>query len=502
MADFADVISNNPDDAPGDLDKRSRMSFIIQEYTNDVIDIEVHQYELYNVLPLLLQGQIFHLVVFDISVDLTKELSFIRDDGSELCYVPVQFLHQLLSHYNDVRSYNSRAVLLATNVDRIDKSHRSSVLRQKDKDLRKYFGEASFLSNGFLVSDDATGFIFVPVDNVNGNEEEISHISSFINEKLQKSSSEVEVSSSCSSFLYKIWYHGGLVHCKEWIEMAKIDGISQEEIPQILNFASQEVGLFLYYKELEGFKDCVIVDTSSFIRAITDALVAISSKSKAISSTGMISKHDLNQVPLPKSHLPPIGMAFIINLLKYCNIIIDFHPERYFIPSFLFPDTHIATITEDEIKTKNPILFQFEGAHAVTILSALVTELSKERTLLESSRYNNHIKFHYRNTIIRAMIRFSYLEIQVDGGGSGNPSNVYEFMKKVIFNLRDKAPPFFTGFYCSSIHPRPHFSKLGSPGYVSMICTEFPECPNHQKAVALSSHHKEWLACYTPMTKV
>lgn len=500
MADFADVISNNPDDGLGDFDKRNQMSFVIEDYTNDVIDVEVQQYELYNVLPCLFQGQIFHLVVFDISVDLTKELSYTKDDGSKVCYVPVQFLHQLLSHYNDVQSYNSRAVLLATNVDRIEDCHVS--LRQKDTELRKYFEQASFLSNGFLVSDDTTGFIFVPVDNMNGYEEELSQISSFINRELQKSSSAVALSHSCSSsFLYKLWYHGGLVHFREWIEMAKIAGILQDEIPQILNFASQEIGLFLYFKDVKGFKDFVIVDISSFIHTIADTLCAISSINKATSDTGIVSKHDLDQVLSLKSHLP-IEMAFIIDLLRYYNILLDFDPKQYFIPSLLLPDTHIARITEDEIKTKNPILFQFEGtSNPTTVLSAMVAELSKEKALLESIRFNNHMKFRYHNTNIRAMICFSYLEIQIDGC-SGNLSNVYEFIKKVIFNLRDKAPPFFTGFYCSSVHPRPHFSKLKNPEYAFMICTEFPECPNHQKAVALSNHHKEWLVCYTPMTKV
>uniref|UniRef100_A0A1X7TX61 Death domain-containing protein n=2 Tax=Amphimedon queenslandica TaxID=400682 RepID=A0A1X7TX61_AMPQE len=504
LADSAEFTPpNNPDDTT-DEPKSNRMSFVFDTgmgtHMKDIIDIDVQQYEMYNVLPHLFQGQTFHLVVFDISVDLTKELSIIRDDGSKMCYVPVQFLHQLLSHYNDVRSYNSRAVLLATNVDRIDDSCRSSVFRQKDKEIRKYFGKASFLSNGFLVFDDDTGLIFLAVDNMNGNEEEMSQISSFINKELQKSSSEVEVSISCSSFFYKLRDHGGLIQFKEWIEMAKIDGISQKEIPQILNFASQEVGLFLYFEEVEGFKDFVIIDLSSFIRTITSALLAISSKNKDISNTGIISKHDLDQVLSLNSHLP-IEMAFIINLLKYYNILLDFDPKQYFIPSLLLPDTRIASITEDEIKTKNPILFQFEDAsNPITVLSALVTELSKEKALLESIRFNNHIKFHHRNTSIRAMIRFSYLEIQVDGG-SGDPSNVYEFMKKVIFNSHDKAPPFFTGFYCSSVHPRPHFSKLESPGYTSMVCTEFRECPNHQKAIALSSHHKEWLVSYTPMAK-
>lgn len=495
VADNGMDWSNNPDAIIEECDIMQDTRGVA--HNRQIIDID-GQYGLYLILSHVLQGPVLHLVVFDISVDLTNESSLINENGLEMCYIPVQILHYLLSCYYDNRSRYSRAVLLATHVDKVDGDW--EILRRKDKELRNYFGQANFVSKNFLMSDPNSEFIFVPVNNLEGTEDEISEITTLLHQQFGSTLAEVEILFSQSSFLKELQTRGNVVKYSECIEIAKKCELNRKEIPEILSFASQEIGSFLYYKEAE-LQD-IIFNIKDFIFAIKEVLRCISSSNKAVTNTGLFLKESINEfmTQSPCNQLL-VDVADIINLLKHYNILIELKTNEFFMPCFLPLDTDISDITEDEIGAKNPILLQFKECPCSAIFFyTIIAKIAQELSIDESSCYSNHLQIRYNHdTNISLLCRYSYLEIQVNGGFL---SDAFDHIKTALYSLHNQIPPFLIGFYCQSLHPRPHFSKLEGPDYMSMACSEFSKCPMHQKFVTLSDSHKEWLMSHTPMAKV
>ena len=456
------------------------------------------QPELIDALPLFLcSGPALHFVFFDASCELTREVIVRDGKGYEMRYSIIQYLHQTLSSFYEMsKSDACRAILIATHIDQIAPENLQRFLKEKDRELRKYFGKAGFLVDQFLATDPKNGYTFITVDNMNGNDAELKEVVKFIEQVISKSFKPLEMPFNWTQFQHKMQekYSGpesAYCHYKEAIEMARDCHIDKDELPQVLEFLHQDVGSLLYFEEVPGLNRLIICNLDAFFLTLNSVIHDICSNYE-IRKSGEIPvpflcksrSQELSSLPLSKQH--------IINLLTHFDVFLEMLPigSSYFLSSLMFPDTSIMLATKEDVEGQCPLLIQFDGSYVpIGVFSNLIVELSQKWILDKHARYSNRVSFN-DNTIL-LLSRLSHLEIYVKKESSLH-LQVLDFIVTNLSKIASKnQSDFKIGFYCPELQPTPHFSPLKRSS-TSLICSTLDQCPLYNKRFQLQTHHKIW----------
>ena len=350
------------------------------------------QPEFHEIMPLILNGPALHMIFFNLAFNLDDAISirFCHQDGTDSTitynssYTGKQMIFQLLSslyYLSKGISPDSEptAVLIATHLDQLknQEGQGENKIEEVNDNLKKLLSNVEFLDQAFLTypKKDEKSAIFIPVDNYNGDDEEIKQLQAFLGHIIQKRFGSVELPSSWL-FFHLILRHRyenstGVCTLAECQALAKGCGLDENDVPEVLRYIHQSLGTILYYEEVQGLNELVICDPNVLFKGIYH-LVAVSfgedetqhTVATEIRKTGEISERVLKHIGTHRSN-SLLTNEHIIELLKHFKILTEFSSDDevvYFMPCLLQPDNSLRLSCEAlQALYPPPLLVRFDG---------------------------------------------------------------------------------------------------------------------------------------------
>jgi hypothetical protein len=167
----------------------------------------------------------------------------------------------------------------------------------------------------------------LPIDNMNGGEDEIKKIKKFLEGGLKKHFKKIRIPAAWLVLsLCLREREERFASLQSVLKLAKDLGIPRKEVPSALQFLHHHVGLLMYFPELEELRDTVICDTQVVYDSTTNLIVnsfkfgrvdvAVSERFR---QTGQFSLEDIMKATEGMGDFIPIHK--LVKLLEHLNII-------------------------------------------------------------------------------------------------------------------------------------------------------------------------------------
>ena len=413
----------------------------------------------------------------------------------------------------------SKVMFVGTHADQVSKEE----FEQKDKLLRKRIESTEFFDKGIIefVSEDQ---LMLSVDNMNGSEVEIDGIRDVLDKVIGKSFEKIDIPASW--LLLSLYIRSkevrtmSLEECEALAVKVEID---PSELQLALWFLHHNVGVLLYYPEVDALKGTVICDIQIVFDSATNLIrntftfdkvgknLSVKFREKAQFSLRDVVKatsgHTQSLIPLEN----------LVKLLEYLGILTaippspsaDVHLEpTYFMPCVL-KSARASELNVTCIKDSDPaplILHYDCGYIPVGVFPSMITNLvSQQRedwNLIERRLYKNKVQFHVGQDCdtVTLMSHPRYFEIAVSRTAKfstrteslcANVRSVIQFTLSTVtsrmnyhFNMDYKF-----GFDCP-IHPGEHLCILAKPTARYMMCLQDPK---KKEPVCLADYPKSAL---------
>ena len=180
-------------------------------------------------------------------------------------------LHSL--NYKEDSSQTSVAFLIGTHLDKAKKDDIQILEKEIEEPLNgKLFYEEDILAKYNAIERKVNSFLYA-LDNVNGNEKEISTLREILTELIKRVFPAKPLPTSWDIFhlILQHRYEGnGLCTLKESITLGEACGFEEEsEVIMALKFFCTHFGTILYYNEVKSMQSLVICDPNLLFRPIT-----------------------------------------------------------------------------------------------------------------------------------------------------------------------------------------------------------------------------------------
>ncbi len=486
------------------------------------------QAEFQDILPLLIRGPSLFLMFLklDLPLDELFNVSYRNDDDDESfiqyqsVYTQRDVLHQLLALCDSLEE-ESAALLVGSYKDKVSQE----TIDEIDANIQDSLRNAAFFKRDFLKMCAESRYLY-PLDNMNGDIEEIEKLQALILSKIKKFSRKtLPVSWGLFHLLLKYIYEEkkicSLDQAKEIAVQLKIP---EDDVPKVLVYIDHNFGTILYYSDVPCLRDTVICDPSVIFEPIAK-LVAESfganpdtpKSAELIRKSGNVPLSVVEKICRESNTVIPISS--IIEILKCRGIVIEKEEKNdgnvLFMPCLLLPD---STVEDYEININDfnpaPLIFTFSsGFVPASLFHTLVIKLSNcPEWLLHTRRFKNKMEFLFFNknpSLIEIISHISFLEVRIVENHSHQKcfdvrNEISTEIQKILSSHSHmKKVSFSIAFYCPndinikdkvSIHD--HVQKhhpaecLSSDNPCRMVCS-FENCPR-PKTHPLHSCHRIW----------
>ena len=504
------------------------------------------QPEFHEIMPVILSGPALHLIFFNLTFDLDDPIPirFCHQDGTDSTityvssYTGKQMIFQLLSslyYFSKSLSPDSEpaAILIGTHLDQLKGQDEMKI----NVSLNQLLNNVEFRDQGFLTyPTKSESTIFTPVNNYNGDEEEIHQLQAFLRQVIDDRFSAVELPSSWLFFhlLLRHRYENspGVCMLSECHVLAKGCGLDDKDVPQVLRYVHRHLGTILFYEEVQGLNELVICDPNVLFERIYHLVAVAFGGSRAhhtsaaeVRKTGEIPSEVLERISSqPSSSL--LTNEHIVELLKHFKILTEIASNDriyYFMPCLLHPNNSLEFTCEAlQALSPPPLLVCFNGNYIpIGVFSALVVKLSQNSWEPDRDiRYRNHILF-YTDGIFPVELRVhpAYLEFQIKiaNYSKESPKEVHQFCMEVrktvvdtlksILDLHEhtRKVKFQLGFYCLGsflADGHPHFCGcLPRQNYINpkaFVCSKSPRCYDQCRlSQECTIWFEDWKVCCT-----
>ena len=507
---------------------------ILQSIVKDMKEITLFQIidcggqpEFFEILPLLLQGPCLALIFISLaqSLDRPFEVSFRDRESKSSCYTSsfsqLQMVQMLLAAIESLNcadiNHNSQsaASIIGTYYDQ--ESGKAN-LEKYEHAIEQSLKQSSFYEQDLLKRTYKGSFIF-PVDNVNGDESEMTLLRGAIEDIIMNSYEFPSESLPTSWGIYHLclrhkFESQGICSLEEAVEVASHCGIMEEDVKKVLKYFRYRFGTILHYSEVKGLESSVIINPNIIFRPITK-LVAESfginnpqtpTIAERVRSTGEIPFTFLENVLC--SDCPgrqSVSLQQIISLLKHFHIISEVTEKKCIFMSCLLSPYPLKEPKEILGRSPASLLICFSCKYVpVSLFHVLVAKLLvDERFQLDEKRYKNCIGFIYDESVQVQLIAWNkFLEIRVNNNLQDSKTLI-ELKATILSNIQStvnevnhmKSTCTDLGFYCpksfEGTNPKLHHALLGKRQQ-SLICEN---CEEGTKILVgkLEEKHKLWL---------
>ena len=156
----------------------------------------------------------------------------------------------------EVPPCSSKAVFVGTFLDQVTRQE----FEEKDKLLQKKIEQTDFYHKGLVLYASPNQLMF-PLDNLNGDQDEIDQFRKSMESKIEENFKKVQIPASWLMLSINIRHEGKrTMTLSECQDMAIKLGITAEYLPKALCFLHDRVGILLYYPEIPGFSQLIICD--------------------------------------------------------------------------------------------------------------------------------------------------------------------------------------------------------------------------------------------------
>ena len=386
------------------------------------------QPEFLRLLPVILSKPAFYFVFFSLFQQLDKAytVNLTKDGKTHALYQSTHTVKDILSQLlfslhipTDGGKYSkikSRALLFGTNADRPYKAI-DKINNELKTVLPSNLSDVTSVESNFST-------VFIPVDNMNGSEVEISKIRQYL-EKLVKEIEPVKVPVSWLIFhilLRKRFKNSKVCSLNDCQQLASECSIAKDHVKAVLTFIHQNLGTILYYGKVD---ENVIICVPDVLLNIISELVVVSvgeGKSTEANTYGIIHEDFLESLMSDKEVYGDLDAQYVIKVMKHFQLVamlsekdeissdsVFTNSAPLFFPGVLRPDpdyNNNLVSTDHNIHTTllisfgekiemPPHLFQ----NLIVTLRAQSVEMEKKEPQLmwslshDHSRYNDHIYF-------------------------------------------------------------------------------------------------------------
>ena len=295
-----------------------------------------------------------------------------------------------------------------------------------------------------LVKRTYKGSLIFPVDNVNGDESEMTLLREALEDIIMDFPSE-PLPTSWGIYhlcLRHKFESQGICSLKEAVEVASHCGIMEEDVKKVLKYFRYRFGTILHYSEVEDLESLVIINPNIIFRPITK-LVAEAfginnprtpQTAERVRSTGEIPFISLEKFCSDCPGRQNVSLKQIVSLLKHFHIISEVTEKKCIFMSCLLSPYPLKEKSQ-KILARNaaPLLIYFSCDHVpVSLFHVLVAKLLVDKRFeLNKKRYKNCIGFVYDQRVqVKLISWILFLEVRV----KNNPRFV---SNRLLIELKD-----------------------------------------------------------------
>ena len=507
------------------------------------------QPECHEILPLLLDGQVLALLFLDLSKNLNDKhaISFRSSNRYAAAqsekFPPSEFttqgvLHHILTSIMSLQSVddgscNSVALLVGTHLDKVS----SSQVRELDLQLQGTFKH--FIDNGLLCSTDTGNeeeSYIATLNNMTDDQEDIDRLRNLILEVVDIQFRKCQEQGIPTGWLLlhlllrDKYQDQGWCSMADCIATAKLCGIKEEDVPEVLDSTHKNYGTLLYYPSVIDYVICDPNVIISPLKSVFEFVFACSIRTKraiarSIRDTGEITEKELMECfeASSRMHLPS---SSLIALLRHryilCEIIHSAGGQKmFFMPCLLKTDAMNAIDhREGHLSFPAPILFVawsqvyrcYNCPTPLGLFPAVAVDLSGTwNCTMCKVRFRNRIQFDVKDkesgaTFTVELRKYAtYIELCLKR--CPNTGKILTALQQQVLDSLQRVSEKYThmkpikwelGFYCpSSLEEggNPHPAVLNgvrNAPIVDMTCC-FKSC-SHERVFDLEEKHKCWLA--------
>ena len=456
---FKKLTSTLQSDSPEELRK------LLEDLTMlNMVDIGGHSAFL-ELCPAFTTGPALYLIFFRLDQELKKnyQIKFQSADGEETIlessYCTETVVHQTLSSIacferrstaESAKSSSSsivsgRAILVGTYKDKVDDEH----ISQMDTALRQQLLPTKLHDEGLLLRT-SKDKMFYSLNNMTGNDSEMSPIRNDIEKIIKQFFSAVPIPASWLMFRIILHYlHKPIVTLTECEEIARRLSITTP-VREAIWFFHHNIGSLMHYPNIPSMKDVVICDSQVVFDSTSELIIdTFKIGNRSIPATAVDDFHKKGQFSL--EHIKDrteihrknqLSLEQLVDLLKSHNILAEIKPDQesseqlnasqessaQYQPKFVMPAV-LKEASEEELKLENskqeaaPLIIHFESGFvpfgvfcaSVANLIAHQDSLSPRWQLCDGKVMKNKLKFIIDKSFCATLIsRPQYLEIRVE----------------------------------------------------------------------------------------
>ncbi len=477
------------------------------------------QAEFQDILPLLIRGPSLFLMFLRLDLPLDKpfDVSYRNSNDEESSfsyqssYTPRDVLHQLLALCDSLEEESAAALLVGSYKDKVSQE----TIDEFDASIQDSLRNAAFFKHDFLKMCGESRYLY-PLDNVNGDIEEIEQLQTQILSKINEfSRKRLPVSWGLFHLLLRYIYEEektcSLQQAKEIAVQLKIP---EDNVPKVLEYIDHNFGTILYYSFVPCLRNTVICDPSVIFEPIAK-LVAESFGANPVTPNFSKEIRKFGNIPLSvadkicRKSNTIIPLSSIIEILKCRSIVIEKSEKNnekvLFMPCLLLPDPTVADY-EANIGELNPspLIFSFSSGYVpASLFHTLVIKLSNcPEWSLHDKRFKNRINFTFSDrdpSIVEIISRMSFLEVRIVENHNHKCFEVRKEISREIDEIlaslsHTKNVQLSVGFYCPNgmnnalNSPHPAVCKSMNNPCKMVCCCSCSPLTVHQ----LQPHHKIW----------
>ena len=429
--------------------------------------------------PTFTTGPALYLIFFRLDQELRKkyEIKFIDADKKETMlessYCTETVIHQLLSCSACFGSHStnesattskipSRALLFGTFADQVN----SEDIDNADANLRQQLLNTELQKQGLLLRTSKNKFFF-SVDNMHGDESEVSPIREDIEGIIRKHFPAVSIPASWLMFRIILHYMR-----KPVVSIAQCEEIAKHismvtPVQEAIWFFHQNIGSLMYYPDIPSLKNVVICNLQIIFDSTNELIIdTFKIRNRAIPPSAVDDFHNKGQFSL--AHIKDrtehhrnnkLSLEQLVDLLKHHNILAEIkdyqknsgeteHHQEWAIETdqsqtkFIMPAV-LKSASEEELivtpsttsdETPLPLIIHFKngfvpfGVFCASTANLIARQDSMSPTwrLCDNQIMKNKVTFTVGNAFIATLIsRPQHIEVHVEGNSKVRNPNQY-----------------------------------------------------------------------------
>lgn len=399
-------------------------------------------------LPMLTTGSALYFIFFRLDQELRKlyPVQF-RDANNETemllesSYCTEDVIYQSLSSIACFGCYSSadklesqvisRALLFGTYKDQIE----SAQISKLDKTLREKFLDTKLHAEGLLLRT-SQNTVFFPIDNMNGDESEMSAIRRDIEGIIDAFFPAIPIPASWLMFRILLY-----LLRKPVVTLAQCEAVAHRlsmptPVKEALWFFHHNVGSLMYYPDIPSMKDIVICDAQVIFDSISELIIdTFKISNRTIPTTAVDDFCNKGQFSLmhikdrtEQQRGDGLTLLQLVDLLKHHNILAEIDQNsdcasqepQFIIPAVLKCDPE-ENLKPQHLDTRTLMITFKCGFVPFGIFCAEIAHLISHQASMtpkwrccDSDVKKNKVKFNIRGGYCTTLIsRPQYFEIQV-----------------------------------------------------------------------------------------